>query len=60
MNQTHQNDTGVTNELNGSVRCEWCDSEITDMEEIAAVRPRNHAVMMCSNCMPDPPEEWRE
>jgi len=58
MNQTHTNDTGVTNELNGSVRCEWCGSEIENDEEIMAVKPRNHAVMMCSSCLPELPEKW--
>jgi hypothetical protein len=39
------------------IECEWCGHEVTH-EEIAAVTPRSHAVMMCENCMPNPPEGW--
>ena len=39
------------------IECEWCGHEVTH-EEAKAVRPRDKAVMMCENCMPDPPEEW--
>ena len=39
------------------IECEWCGHEVTH-EEAKAVRPRDKAVMMCENCMPDPPEGW--
>ena len=39
------------------IECEWCGHEVTH-EEAKAVRPRDKAVMMCKNCMPDPPEGW--
>lgn len=35
--------------------CEWCGNDVTD-DEIAAVKPKGHAVMMCERCMPDNPD----
>ena len=56
--------TGVTEESNRFVRasnllnCENCSNTGLHPAEIAAVRPRNHAVMLCKKCMQEPPGEW--
>jgi len=39
-------------------RCENCGNVLDNPDEIMAVKPRNHAVMVCSSCLPEPPEEW--
>ena len=38
--------------------CENCGHTGLHPSQIAAVKPRNHSVMLCENCLPDPPEEW--
>ena len=58
--------TGVTDDsghghfTRASHLYECCNCEANGLteQEIAAVRPRDHAVMLCNECMPDPPEEW--
>ncbi len=57
--------TGVTSEYpvrfvraSDLLQCEWCGNKGLLPTEIAAVRPGNKAVMMCSECEPKPPEEW--
>lgn len=57
--------TGVTQEYpcfvpaSQLVTCEWCGNRGVHPAEIEAVKPENHAVMMCNKCMPEPPEEWK-
>jgi ribosomal protein L32 len=54
--------TGVTQET-GFIRasqlieCKNC-GEYKHPEKTAAIRPKDHAVMLCKDCMPEPPEEW--
>lgn len=46
---------------NDLLDCEGCENTALHPAEITAVRPRDHAVMMCIECMPKPeiPEEWK-
>ena len=37
--------------------CEWCGNTGLHPSEVAAVRPRDKAIMMCSECEPEP-EGW--
>lgn len=45
--------TRASNLLN----CEWCGTTGLLPTEVAAIRPRDKAIMMCKNCEPEP-EEW--
>jgi len=42
----------------GLYTCESCGETGLHISQVAAVRPKDHAVMICSQCMPEPPEEW--
>lgn len=58
--------TGVTTEYpvrftraSNLLRCEWCGNTGLLPSQVAAVRPRDTAVMMCPECLPEPPGGWK-
>ena len=42
----------------GLYTCENCGETGLHISQVAAVRPSDHAVMICTTCMPEPPEGW--
>lgn len=34
------------------LRCEWCNTSALHPSQVLAVKPRNHSVVLCTNCVP--------